>query len=244
MPANPAERLRFALTPPQAVSHASAVVYRPPSDGGRAAFVLAHGAGADLTNQLLRSVARGVAGRGYPVLTFNFGYAEAGRKRPDPAARLEVAFRDALRFARTALFADRPLLLGGRSMGGRIASHLAVQGEPCAGLAFLGYPLHPPGEGRPGSAAAGRQKVRTAHWPQLRVPLLFVQGDRDRLCDLDLLARERAANLQQASPSRLHVVRNGDHGFSVPAADGRPAAEVRAEVVRAVADWADGLQLP
>ncbi len=234
MPANPAERLRFALTPPQAVSHASAVVYRPLSDGGRAAFVLAHGAGTDLTNQLLRSVARGVAGRGYPVLTFNFAYAEAGRKRPDPAVRLEVAFRDALRFARTVLFTDRPLLLGGRSMGGRIASHLAAQGEPCAGLALLGYPLHPPGRA---------EKLRTAHWPQLRVPLLFVQGDRDRLCDLDLLAREREAHLRQA-PSRVHVVRNGDHGFSVPAADGRTAAEVRTEVIAAVADWADRLRLP
>lgn len=234
MSVNVAERVRFALTPPQAVTHASAVVYHPCEDPGGAAFVLGHGAGSDLTNVLLRAVGRGLAARGYPVLTFNFAYAEAGRKRPDPASRLESAFRDAVAYARAELFGGRPLLLGGRSMGGRIASRIAAAGESCHGLACLGYPLHPPG--RP-------EKLRTGHWPALRVPLLFVQGDRDRFCDLDLLAKERHAHLAHV-PSRLKIIDNADHGFAVLASDGRSVADVRAALVATVADWADGLHLP
>lgn len=229
----PSARLRFALTPPQAVTHASAVLYRPAHDAGRAGFVLAHGAGADQMNVLLRAVSKGLTERGYPVLTFNFPFADGGRRRPDPAPRLEAAYRDALAFARAEFLGARPPILGGRSMGGRIASHLAADGEPCAGLAFLGYPLHP---------AKRRDKLRTAHWERLRVPLLFVSGDRDALCDLDLLAREREARLG-ATAHRLHVVRGADHGFAVRVSEGRTPAMVREEIATTIADWADGLRL-
>jgi predicted alpha/beta-hydrolase family hydrolase len=190
--------------------------------GGGAGLVLGHSAGARVTDPPLGHVAAGLAARGHPVLGFNFAYSEAGRRLPDPAARLESAFRDAVALARPLL--GGPLVLGGRSMGGRIASHLAAQGEPCAGLVLLCYPLHP--AGRP-------ERLRTAHWPALRVPLLFVQGDADDLCDLDLLERERRLHLGGAD-SRVHVLAGADHDLRVP---GRPHAQVLDEVVAVVAEW-------
>lgn len=224
--------MRLALTPPQAVSHSTALLYRAATLGPRAAFVLGHGAGSDQSSVLLRAVGNGLAERGYPVLTFDFAYTRAGKRRPDSQARLEAAFRDALARARE-LFAGLPLILGGRSMGGRIASHLAADGQACAGLAFLAYPLH---------AASRPEKLRTAHWCRLRAPMLFVSGDRDALCDLDVLARERAAHLGSATHD-LHLVRGGDHSFTVRPSDERTAAQVRHEVITAIADWADRLDL-
>jgi uncharacterized protein len=226
-----AVRLRVPLTSPQAVTHTSAVLWQPDDDRGGLAFVLAHGAGTDFTNPLLRGVGRGLAERGFPAMAFNFAYAEAGRKRPDPAARLEAAYADAIAEAHRTLGDARPLVLGGRSMGGRMASHLAAAGTRCAGLVFLGYPLHP--AGRP-------ETLRTGHWARLSTPLLFVSGDRDRLCDLALLDRERAAHLRGVA-HRLHVVEGGDHGFAVRKSDGRADADVVAEVIGVVADWAEGL---
>lgn len=224
-------RLRVPLTAPQAVAHTSAMVWQPDEDRGGLVFVLGHGAGTDFTNPLLRAVGRGLAERGFPVVVFNFAYAEAGRKRPDPAPRLEAVFRDVLAVVAEQFGQARPLVLGGRSMGGRMASHLAADGVRCAGLAFLGYPLHP--AGRP-------EKLRTAHWPHLSVPLLFVSGDRDRLCDLELLAEQRRACLRSVA-HRLHVLRGADHGFAVRKSDGRSDLEVLAEIIQVVGDWAENL---
>lgn len=218
-------RLRVALRAPQAVGSTSAVLWCPRGDV-RTAFLLAHGAGTDLTHPFQRAVARGLAERGHAVMLFNFGYTEAGRKRPDPMPRLESSFRDVAAEV-AARLPGVPLVLGGRSMGGRVASHLAAQGEPCAGLVFLGYPLHP--AGRP-------ERLRTDHWTQLRVPVLFVSGERDRLCDLALLDSERRR--LAAVDHRLHVVAGADHGFKVRKMDGRGAAEVVGEVVEAVDGWA------
>lgn len=223
-------RVRVPLRAPQAVTHTSAMRWDPETDTGRPGVVLGHGAGSDLANPVLLAVARGLAARGYPVLTFNFPYAEAGRKPPDSPARLESAFNDVLAAAGEAM-GGRPLVLGGRSMGGRVASQLAAAGQPCEGLVLLGYPLHPPG--RP-------ERLRTAHWAQLRVPVLFVQGDRDRLCDLDLLERERAAHLRDV-PSTVHVLSGADHGFAVRKSDGRSATAVLEEVTRVVGDWVDAV---
>ena len=216
----PPERLRLPLTQPQALPDTTALLW--PADGDRLGLVLGHGAGAQAAQPALGRIAAGLAGRGHPVLAFNFAYREAGRRLPDPAARLESAFRDAV--ARSGALLGRPLVLGGRSLGGRIASHLAAQGEPCAGLVLLCYPLHP--SGRP-------ERLRTAQWPALRVPTLFLQGDRDSLCDLELLERERRRLLTRAE-SRLHLLAGADHDLVVR---GRPQELVLDEVVAVVAGW-------
>jgi uncharacterized protein len=221
------ERLRVALDPPQAVSTTSVLLWRPQEDRGGVTFVLAHGAGSDFTHPTLRAISRGLAERGHRVAVFNFGYSEAGRRRPDPMPRLEAAYRDVLAGLRPHL-GNRPVVIGGRSMGGRVATHIAARGEPCAGLCLLGYPLHP--AGRP-------ERLRTDHWPALRLPMLFVTGDRDRLCDLTLLERQRAARLGGAD-SVVHVVAGADHGFGVRVRDGRGHTEVLGEVVDVVASWA------
>lgn len=227
---SPAEthRLRVPLRPPQAVAHTSAVLWQPAVDVGGLGLVLGHGAGTDLTNPVLLAVGRGLAERGHPVLTFNFAYAEAGRKPPDPPARLESAFLDAISVARREM-GGRELVLGGRSLGGRVASRLAAQGERCAGLVLLGYPLH---------AARRPERLRTDHWPALTVPTLFIQGDRDRLCDLKLLERERRKHLADID-SRVHVVAGADHSFAVRKADGRGPSAVLEEIIGVVADWVD-----
>lgn len=225
-------RLRIPLTPPQVVRDTGALRWRP-SDGGRGpVVVLTHGAGTDVTSPILRAVGRGLAERGHDVVAFNLPYAEAGRKRPDPASRLLAAWRDAIAAVRGASTDDRPLVLGGRSMGGRYASMLAAD-DPgaCAGLVLLNYPLHP--AGRPA-------QLRTDHWPRLVVPVLFVHGDRDPLGSVEELERERAARLTGA-PSTVHLVAGADHGFRVRKADARAPADVLAEVAGTVSSWLETL---
>lgn len=230
MPPAHTRRLRVPLRPPQAVAHTSAVLWTPQTDRGGLGLVLGHGAGTDLTNPVLLAVGRGLADHGHPVMTFNFAYAEAGRKPPDRPARLEAAFLDAIGVAEHEM-GGRSTVLGGRSMGGRIASQLAAQGQPCAGLVLLGYPLH---------AARRPERLRTDHWGDLAVPILFVQGDRDPLCDLDLLERERRRHLSHVD-STVHVVAGADHSFAVRKADGRGASAALDEIVTVVASWLDAV---
>src|SRR5207245_2789878 len=135
-------------------------------------IVLGHGAGANQSSGFMRLFASGLAERGFDIVTFNFLYAEQGRKIPDPGPRLETCYRaviDAV-LKHKKLKGNR-LIIGGKSMGGRIASQLAAaHPENIDGLVFLGYPLHPPG--RP-------DKMRSEHLPKIKAPMLFVQGSRD-----------------------------------------------------------------
>jgi predicted alpha/beta-hydrolase family hydrolase len=216
--------LQIPLSPPQAVSETDATFWLPEKSNEEAAVILAHGAGSNQAWPVLRALATGLAARNHPVLTFNFAYAQAGRRRPDPTPRLVAAWRDVITRVRDRLGEERPLVIGGRSMGGRIASLLAAQGAPCAGLLLLGYPLHP--AGRP-------EQLRTAHWPDLHVPILFVQGDRDALCRPEVLARERMRYLRHVH-SDLHVVVGGDHSFTVR---GRSQEAVVSEIVSVATAW-------
>ena len=197
-----------------------------PATHASAALVLAHGAGAGQSHPFMVRVARALAARRVVVMTFDFPYITARRRVPDKAPVLEEAWRQAIANARgRAESAGLPVFIGGKSMGGRIASHVAAQGvEGVAGLVFLGYPLHPPG--RP-------QQRRDAHLPSIAVPTLFVQGERDEFGSADeirdLLPRLRAR-------AELHVVPGGDHSFSFRPKNAA-SASVLDDVAAVVAGW-------
>lgn len=196
--------------------------YAAAADGG-ALLVLGHGAGAGQRHPFMTTVAHGLAGRGVDVVTFDFPYMHARRRAPDRAPVLEACFRSAIDAARRASPAAGPVLAGGKSMGGRIATHLAAQRLPgLDGVVALGYPLHPPG--RP-------DQPRTAHLPDVAAPLLVVQGEHDAFGTPGELAPVIAA---MRAPVTLHVVAGGDHSFGVKT---RPAREVLDEVVDVVAAW-------
>jgi len=149
-------------------------------------------------------MAEGLAGRGLAAATFDFPYMTARRSVPDKPAVLEQAWRDALAEARET-FGALPLFIGGKSMGGRIASHIAADGTAgdVRGLVFFGYPLHPPGK---------PQQRRDAHLPRIPQPMLFVQGSVDTFGTGDEI-RTLLPTLRQAT---MHEVTGGDHGFKVP----------------------------
>jgi predicted alpha/beta-hydrolase family hydrolase len=175
------------------------------SERATAGLILAHGAGAGQQSRFMIDAARAFADRGITTATFDFPYMVQGRSVPDKAPVLEDAWRAAIDEARTnEAFTGLPLFIGGKSMGGRIASHVAAQGVPgLAGLIFLGYPLHPPGK---------PAQRRDAHLPAIQAPMLFVQGTRDLFGS----AAEIVALLPSLNPrTRLFEVVDGDHSFKV-----------------------------
>ena len=186
----------------------------------QAALVLAHGAGAGQKSPFMVRFAGGMALRGINAATFDFPYIAAGRKVPDRAPVLEQAWREALDEARAA-FSGLPLVIGGKSMGGRMASHIAAQGcDGVDGLVFLGYPLHPPGK---------LEQRRDAHLPAIAQPMLFVQGSRDAFGT----STEIAQLLPSLQHAELHEVAGGDHSFKV---SGRKDDGLEA-IMDAVATW-------
>ena len=189
--------------------------------------VLAPGAGAPMTHEFMEVVATGLA-QNRRVCRFDFLYTQAGRRAPDRQEVLEATYKavlDALRDDERA----RRLVAGGKSMGGRIASHVAAAGAPVDGLIFLGYPLHPPG--RP-------EKIRDRHLYDITTPMLFVEGTRDPFCPLDTLERVRSS-LQ--APSEVAVIDDGDHSFRVRKGSGRSTTEAWGEVIERTAAWLDTL---
>jgi predicted alpha/beta-hydrolase family hydrolase len=176
-----------------------------PTDRALAGLVLAHGAGSGQHSGFMVEAGQQLSRRGITVATFDFPYVAAGRKAPDKAPVLEQAWRTTIAEARAHdAFRGLPLFIGGKSMGGRIASHVAAQRvEGISGLIFLGYPLHPPG--RP-------QQRRDAHLPDITLPMLFVQGGRDEFGT----AAEIRELLPRLNPhAQLFEVADGDHSFKV-----------------------------
>lgn len=189
-----------------------------------AAFVLAHGAGAGQSSPFITRFARGLVERNVSVATFDFPYMAARRKVPDKAAVLEECWRGAIDSARSQI-PQVPLFIGGKSMGGRIASQVAA-GEHAriAGLVFLGYPLHPPGK---------PEQRRDAHLPAITEPMLFIQGTRDAFGSSQEI-RDLIPHLQRAE---IHEVAGGDHSFKVPGGAGAKQDAVITEVMDVVARW-------
>jgi predicted alpha/beta-hydrolase family hydrolase len=197
---------------------------------GETVVVLGHGAGGTRRTPMLVSLASALERSGRAALLYDFPYAAAGRRRPDPPAVLEEATREAAALALAESGASR-LVHGGRSMGGRIASQLVAGGARADALVFLGYPLHPPGR---------FEKRREAHLPRVEPPMLFVQGTRDAFARPDLL---EALLLRLGERARHHAVREADHSFGVLRRSGRTPAEVEEEVVSAVLRWLEEQRL-
>lgn len=196
----------------------------------RACFVFAHGAGAGMTHAFMNQAAQALAGRGIATLRFQFPYMEKGSKRPDPPALAQAAVRAAVAEA-ARLCPGLPLIAGGKSFGARMTSQ-AQSAAPLpgvVGLAFLGFPLHP--AGKPSAA-------RADHLDAIRVPMLFLQGTRDKLAEMELLEPvvERLGRR-----AMLHRIEQADHAFHVPARSGRNDRGVMDELTLAFAVWCDSL---
>ena len=191
---------------------------------GETVVVLGHGAGGNRKTPMLVARATSLAESGRAALLYNFPYAEARARRPDPPAVLEATTRAAAALAREASGA-RHVVHGGRSMGGRIASQVVAQGEPANGLVFLGYPLHPPGQ---------FEKRREAHLPQIAAPMLFLQGARDAFARADLLD---ALMARLGATAELHRVEHADHSFGVLKRSGRSPTDVLEEVRSTLLGW-------
>lgn len=192
--------------------------------------VLAHGAGAPHTSSFMATTAGLLAGHGVCTITFNFPYMEAKRRLPDRPPLLEACFGRAIALGRARVPDDLPLFVAGKSMGGRMATHIAAQartpdGGRLDGVVCLGYPLHPPG--RP-------EQLRNQHLPKIRVPMLFVQGRRDSFGAPDEI---RAAFPVMPEGSRICEVADADHSFKAPG-HARTTEEQRlAPLVHEVVTW-------
>ena len=206
----------------------TAQVYRAAPTRINAALILAHGAGAGQHSSFMTTFADALAGRGIDVVTFNFLYTEQKRRVPDRAPVLEACYRAAIDATRREVeSARRALFIGGKSMGGRIATQLAATDPslPLAGLILLGYPLHPPGQ---------PDKRRDAHLPGVKRPMLFVQGSRDTFGTPD----ELTPIIERLSPRpRIHVVEGGDHSFKVSRAGPGGQAAIYEQVQQTMASW-------
>ena len=188
-----------------------------------AALVLAHGAGAGQSSPWMVKAAQALADRDITNATFDFRYITAGRKVPDRAPALEAHWRVVLDEAE-AILKKVPLFIGGKSMGGRISSHIAAQGvEGVSGLIFFGYPLHPPGQ---------PDKRRDAHLPEIKEPMLFIQGSADTFGN----ESELTALVPTLRNATLHIVPSGDHSFKVRG--GAKAVDAAfADVIDTAASW-------
>lgn len=195
--------------------------------------LLGHGAGANQLSGFMRMFARGLAARGFDVMTFNFIYMEQGRSVPDQKPKLESCFRAVIEaIAKHRKLKNNRLVVGGKSMGGRIASQVvaAREAEPLAldvsGLVFLGYPLHPPG---------APQKLRVEHLQHIKKPMLFVQGTRDALGTPEEI-QPFVKDLRP--PANIYAIEGGDHSFKAPKKFGLDQPQIYENAMDEIAHWA------
>jgi uncharacterized protein len=192
-------------------------------------FVCAHGAGGNMNDRGMVSTARALRSRGIGVVRFNFLYKEKGSGRPDPMPRLKECVGAVVARTRQELH-PKMMIIGGRSMGGRAASMLAADGFECDGLLLLAYPLHPAGL---------PDKLRDAHLPSIRVPVLAFSGTRDPLCRRDLM---EAALKTVTTQWEMRWIEGADHGFHVLKSSGRTDGEVLIEISNFAEAWVKRLR--
>jgi predicted alpha/beta-hydrolase family hydrolase len=200
-------------------------VHEPAAEGSTdTLFICAHGAGGHMSDRAMLAVTNELSRRGLDIVRFNFAYREKGSNRPDPMPRLKACVVKVVDHARGAL-QPRRLILGGRSMGGRAASMLCADGFACDGLLLLAYPLHPAGQ---------PEKLRDAHLPEIRIPVLCFNGTRDELCEVELMQKTlvRLSDLWT-----MHWLDGADHSFHVLKSSGRNDRDVLVEVGDATATW-------
>jgi predicted alpha/beta-hydrolase family hydrolase len=202
-----------------------------PADA-RVCYVLAHGAGAGMAHPFMAAITNACVERGIATLRYQFPYMEQGSRRPDAPAVAHATVRAAVVEA-TRLLPDMPLIAGGKSFGGRMTSQAqAAQPLPgVRGLVFLGFPLHP---------AKQPSDERGKHLSDVRIPMLFLQGTRDDLANLDLL---QALVTRLGANATLELFADADHSFHVRARTGRTDSEVIAEIADRLAGWIDGVVL-
>jgi len=220
------EDLRLAV---DGAGEVSALLLRPAK--ARWLLALAHGAGAGMSHPFMTKLAEELASVGVATLRYQFPYMEERRRVPDKPAVLTATVRAAVRAAAEAA-PGLPLLAGGKSMGGRMTSQAAAEGplEGVRGLVFFGFPLHPPKQ--PGTK-------RADHLAKVTVPMLFLQGTRDELADLELL---RPVCAKLGTRATLHIVETADHSFHVLKSSGRSDAEVLRELAETTVSWAEGIE--
>ena len=212
--------------PPGAAT--TALVYGAEDHPVGAALILGHGAGAGQQSPWIVTIARALGALGLDIITFNFLYTEQRRRLPDRRPLLESCYRAVIDASRQEVeSARRCLMIGGKSMGGRIATQVAAADPDLElhGLVLLGYPLHPPG--RPAER-------RDAHLPAVGRPMLFVQGSRDAFGTPSELAPVLAP---LTPPATLHVVEGGDHSFRVSTRDPIRQAAVYDDVQHTIIEW-------
>ena len=215
--------LRIAITETVSIS-----AMRTPAKDARWTFIYAPGAGSNIHDPFGAYAAKALASHGITTVRFQFPYMEAGRRGPDRPPVLDATWRaviDAGRDPKTRT------VVGGRSMGGRIASMVAASpdaGTAVDAVALFAYPLHPPGK---------PEQLRVAHFATLKAPTLFVSGTNDAFATPDEL-RAATKTLKKA---KLHVLDRADHGFAVPKSSGRTREDVSAEAVDAFVEWLEAL---
>jgi predicted alpha/beta-hydrolase family hydrolase len=214
-------RLQISAT----IGDVAAFLLRPPDSW--LLYVMAHGAGAGMRHQFLEQISASLAARGIATLRYQFPYMEAGQGRPDAPALLETSVRAAVARA-GEIVPELPIIAGGKSLGGRMTSSAAATQplERVRGLAFLGFPLHPPGQ--PGVR-------RAEHLQQVTTPMLFLQGTRDAFARLDLITEVCRGLGPRAT---LHVVEGADHSFGVLKRSGLTSGQVHDALAGGIADWA------
>lgn len=200
-----------------------------PASNPIAGLLLAHGAGAPQRHPYLVGTAERLRTRGISVITFDFEYADRGRKIPDRSGALEACFAAAFTAARARIGPDTPLFAGGKSMGGRIATQCAAERtiDPL-GIVVFGYPLHPPGK---------PDQLRDAHLRRVRAPILFVQGTRDPFGGADEVSRLLPALTKVAPGTTVFEVNGGDHSHVVPKRHGTLQSAVDRAIADAVVAW-------
>jgi predicted alpha/beta-hydrolase family hydrolase len=207
----------------------TSVEYDAPAGDSDTLFICGHGAGGNMSDRSVLAVTRELVRRGIGVVRFNFLYKENRSGRPDPMPLLKSCYAAVTDHVRREVNPQR-LILGGRSMGGRVASMLCADGIVCDGLLLLAYPLHP--DGKP-------DQLRDAHLPAIKVPVLCFNGTRDTMCTPELMNRV----LTRVTTSwTMHWLDGADHSFHVLKRSGRTDAEVLSEVGEAVAGWVPRLE--